>query len=107
VFVAGYPLLTTDEYRETFEKFDDQIGLQHLKLFHINDSVKGLGSNVDRHASLGQGTIGLEVFRRLVSDPRFSDLPMILETPKEDDKGKEMDPVNLRILRGFRDEISS
>jgi deoxyribonuclease-4 len=107
VFVAGYPLISTDEYRETFDKFDEQIGLRHLKLFHINDSVKGLGSNVDRHASLGQGTIGLEVFRRLVTDPRFADVPMILETPKEDDKGKEMDPVNLGLLRGFRDEITS
>lgn len=101
VFAAGYPLGTDAEYRATFEQFDNVIGLSNLKLFHVNDSARELGSRVDRHAGLGLGHIGLEPFRRLVTDSRFKRLPMILETPKEDDDGREMDPVNLAILRGF------
>jgi deoxyribonuclease-4 len=101
VFAAGYPLGTAEDYAATFEQFDDVIGLSHLKLFHVNDSVKGLGSRVDRHAGLGLGAIGLDPFRRLVSDPRFRTRPMVLETPKEDADGNPMDPVNLGILRGL------
>jgi len=101
IFVAGYPISTPDEYAATFDEFDRVVGLHHLKLFHVNDSVKGLNSRVDRHASLGRGEIGLEAFRCLVTDPRFRDTPMILETPKEDDSGNEMDPVNLDLMRGF------
>src|SRR5262249_47328341 len=101
VFAAGYPLGTAEEYAATFDEFDDVIGLSKLKLFHVNDSVKGLGSRVDRHAGLGLGEMGREPFRRLVTDPRFRSRPMILETPKEDDDGRAMDPVNLGILRRF------
>jgi deoxyribonuclease-4 len=98
-FAAGYSLDASDGYDSTFQQFDSLIGIKHLRLFHMNDSKKPLGSRVDRHAGIGLGEIGLESFRRLVNDPRFLDRPMILETPKEDDQGKEMDPVNLRILR--------
>ena len=101
VFAAGYPLSTESEHATTFERFDELIGLSRLKLFHLNDSVKPLGSRVDRHAGLGLGKIGLEPFRRLVTESRFQATPMILETPKEDDEGNPMDPVNLGILRGF------
>ncbi len=101
IFAAGYALGTAEEYAATFDEFNHTIGLEHLKLFHINDSVKLFNSRVDRHSGLGQGAIGLEVFRRLVTDPRFRSLPMVLETPKESDSGELMDPVNLGILRGF------
>ena len=101
VFAAGYPIHTADGYATTFQQFDDLIGLAHLKLFHLNDSVKGLGCRVDRHAGIGLGEIGSDAFRRLVTDERFADRPMVLETPKEDDNGKKMDPVNLGILRAF------
>lgn len=100
-FAAGYALTTAADYTETFERFEDSIGLDCLKLFHVNDSVKPLGSRVDRHAGLGLGKIGLAAFERLASDPRFREHPMILETPKEDNDGNPMDPVNLQILRGF------
>jgi deoxyribonuclease-4 len=100
VFVAGYGLATPDEYAATFQEFDDRVGLSRVKLFHVNDSAKPLGSRVDRHANIGLGEIGPEAFRRLVNDPRFSDLPMILETPKEDG-GADMDAVNLATLRGY------
>lgn len=101
VFAAGYPLTTGDDYAATFGQFHDIIGLKRLKLFHVNDSAKPFGSRVDRHAGVGLGHIGLEPFRRLVTDPRFRDRPMILETPKEDADGNPMDPVNLGILRRF------
>jgi deoxyribonuclease-4 len=101
VFAAGYPLGSPEEYATTFDRFDALIGLGRLKLFHLNDSAKPLGSRVDRHAGIGFGQIGRDVFRRLVTDPRFADHPMVLETPKEDDAGRPMDPVNLEILRGL------
>lgn len=99
VLAAGYPIHTPDGYAATFGEFEDRIGIRTLKLFHVNDSVKPLGSRVDRHAALGQGCVGLEAFRRLVNDKRFAKLPMILETPKEDAAGRSMDPVNLGVLR--------
>ncbi len=102
IFAAGYPLGTDAEYDATIREFDRVVGLKRLKLFHVNDSVKPLGSRVDRHAGLGLGKIGLGAFRRLVADPRFAKTPMILETPKEADDGTEMDPVNLGLLHSFR-----
>jgi deoxyribonuclease-4 len=80
--------------------FDRVIGLSRLRIFHVNDSRRPLGSRVDRHAHIGQGCLGLDPFRLLVNDPRFCNRPMILETPKEDD----MDTVNLRTLRELVDE---
>lgn len=102
VFAAGYPMGTDEEYAATFDAFDRAIGITNLKLFHLNDSVKGLGCRVDRHAGIGLGSIGEGPFRRLVTDPRFAKLPMVLETPKEDAAGAPMDPVNLAKLRSFR-----
>jgi deoxyribonuclease-4 len=101
VFAAGYPLGGEADYADTFGQFDRLIGLSRLYLFHLNDSVKPLGSRVDRHAAIGQGMIGEEPFRRLARDSRFADTPMVLETPKEDDSGNPMDPVNLALLKSF------
>ena len=98
-FAAGYSLGSTRDYEATFEQFELTVGLDRLKLFHLNDSARALGSRVDRHAGIGLGEMGLTVFRRIVNDSRFRALPMILETPKEDVSGKAMDPVNLRVLR--------
>lgn len=98
VFAAGYGLASEDDYTTTFQEFDDRIGLSRLRLFHVNDSAKPRGSRVDRHAGIGLGEIGEAAFRRLVTDPRFRDHPMILETPKQDD-GTDMDAVNLALLR--------
>ncbi|MCS7020441.1 MAG: deoxyribonuclease IV [Gemmataceae bacterium] len=100
-FAAGYDLRTTDSLNQTLQEFDTVLGLDLLKVFHLNDSVRPLGSRVDRHAALGQGHIGTEAFRCLVQDPRFAAHPMILETPKEDSQGRPMDPVNLALLRSF------
>jgi deoxyribonuclease-4 len=64
-----------------FREFDDIIGAARLKAFHLNDSQKLLGSRVDRHALIGQGEIGAELFRYLVNEPRFKEMPGVLETP--------------------------
>lgn len=106
VFAAGYDLATAEGYDATFAEFDRVVGLKRLKLFHLNDSVKGCGSRVDRHAGLGRGQIGEGCFQRLVRDRRFVRTPMILETPKETD-GVAMDPVNLGLLRQWSSEQSA
>lgn len=83
IYSAGYDILTPEGYRETFRLFDEIVGFKYLKGIHLNDTIKGLGSHVDRHANIGKGLLGIEVFRRIVNDSRFDDLPLILETPDE------------------------
>lgn len=101
VFAAGYPLAPEKEYRATLRTLDRLVGLKKLKAFHLNDSLKPLGSRVDRHAHIGKGHLGLEPFRLLVNDGRFRHHPMVLETAKEGEKGEDMDAVNLKVLRGL------
>lgn len=84
-FAAGYDLRTPEQYEAIFENFDAILGLDRLRVFHLNDSKKEPGSHVDRHHILGEGYIGREVFERLVRDERFANLPMILETPGGDE----------------------
>lgn len=98
-FAAGYDIASKEGYRDTMEQFDRLIGLERLQCFHLNDSKKGLGSRVDRHEHIGQGTLGLNPFRFILNDPRFASVPKILETPKGDNN--DMDQVNLAILRGL------
>ena len=76
---AGYDLV--HDYDGVFEKFDQVIGLDQIAVFHINDSLNPLGAHKDRHANIGKGTIGFEPLYRLVHDPRFVEIPKILETP--------------------------
>lgn len=102
VFAAGYALWPASDYKQTMNEFDREIGLDRLALLHVNDSVKGLGCRVDRHAHLGQGMIGMNGFASIVADNRFRDLPMILETPKgESPDGRLWDAVNLEKLRAL------
>ncbi len=81
IFAAGYDLRTKAACQATLHTFDKIVGLEHLYAFHLNDSMKELGSRVDRHASLGQGKIGIECFEFLMTDPRTRSLPKYLETP--------------------------
>ena len=108
ITAAGYSLATPKEYEATFQQFDKSIGLDRLKAFHLNDTVKGIGSRVDRHAHIGHGALGLEPFRFLVNDARFAELPMYLETPKgtveQDGEVLDWDVVNLRTLKGLQTE---
>lgn len=82
-FAAGYDLATPEGYARTWEDFSRVIGFSYLKGMHINDSKKGLGSRVDRHAPLGKGELGEEFFRMLMADERMNNIPLILETPDE------------------------
>ena len=97
-FAAGYNTATEEGYHDTMEQFERLIGLDRLLCFHFNDSKKGLGSRVDRHEHIGQGTLGMNPFRFFLNDSRFATVPKILETPKGDNE--EMDGVNLALLRG-------
>ncbi len=99
IFAAGYDIRTEADYTTTFARFDELIGVEHIKAFHLNDSQKGLGSRVDRHAHIGQGEIGLEAFRLLVNDPRFASIPKIIETPKNEDMAEDIE--NLALLRSL------
>lgn len=78
---AGYDISTEKGYNECFEAFERIVGLQYLRAIHLNDSKKGVGSHVDRHESIGLGEMGTDFFARFMHDPRFDDMPIILETP--------------------------
>jgi deoxyribonuclease-4 len=97
---AGYDLTTDKAYARTFREFSRIVGMDRLHCMHLNDSKKELGSRVDRHTHIGQGSLGLEAFRRIVTDRRFSAIPKILETPKEGE-GVVEDRMNLTTLAGL------
>ena len=107
LLAAGYDLTTDEGYAGTFRDFDRIVGFDRLRVFHVNDSKKPLGSRVDRHEHIGKGYLGLESFRRLVNDRRFARIPMLLETAKGE--GKPTGPIavdpfdeeNLNTLRGL------
>jgi deoxyribonuclease-4 len=80
IFAAGYDIRTRKAYDKTMALFDRVIGFDYLRGAHLNDAKVALGSRVDRHQSLGMGTLGIEPFRLIMNDPRFDEVPMILET---------------------------
>ena len=82
-FTAGYDLRTAAACDATFSELDRIVGLKYLRGMHLNDTLKTLGSHVDRHAPLGEGVLGIECFRYIARDSRFDDMPLILETPDE------------------------
>ena len=96
-FEAGYDISTEEGYERTFKEFDNIIGLEKLKVFHLNDSKTPLGSHIDRHENIGEGMVELKAFELLVNDERFKNHPMILETPG----GEKYYEYNLKVLRGL------
>lgn len=82
-FTAGYDLRTEESFNRTFGEFDRIVGFKYLKGMHLNDTKKGLGSKVDRHESLGEGFLGIDAFRWIMTNSRFDGMPLILETPDE------------------------
>jgi deoxyribonuclease IV len=98
LWAAGYDL--AGDYDGVMARLEDTIGPERVRLFHLNDSLGGLGSRRDRHAGIGQGALGDGPFRRLMNDPRFAGVPRVLETPKGDDP-VAADRANLARLRGF------
>ena len=100
VFAAGYEIRNEADYKKTMQSFDEVIGLERLKAFHLNDSQNALGTRKDRHADIGEGEIGLDAFGFIVNDKRFADVPGLLETPKDsDDDGSDM--RNIATLTGL------
>lgn len=103
---SGYDIVSETGYYDTFTSFDRIVGLDRLKVFHGNDSKKPCGSRVDRHEHIGKGCLGLDPFRRLLTDRRFAGLPMLLETPKLDTpearRKSDADPWDMRNLRTLR-----
>jgi deoxyribonuclease-4 len=105
LLASGYDLCSPEGYASTFDRFDRLVGFDRLKLFHLNDSKRPLGSRVDRHEHIGKGCLGLEPFRRLVNDPRFRQIPMLLETPKAEQRAlrpSQVDPDDARNLGTLR-----
>jgi len=82
-YTSGYDLSTAEGFTTVFEEFDRVVGFGYLKGMHLNESKKAFGSRVDRHDSLHKGELGDEVFSLIMNDPRFDDMPLILETPEE------------------------
>jgi deoxyribonuclease-4 len=107
LLTAGYDICTEEGYEDTFRQLARIVGLDRVRVFHLNDSKKPCGSRVDRHEHIGKGCLGLDPFRRLLNDPRFTDLPMLLETPKLESAASRRrdvdawDARNLRILRSL------
>lgn len=99
VFAAGYAMDTEKEYKATMRALNKTVGVQQVKAFHLNDSKAKFGSRVDRHARIGKGEMGLNPFRFLLNDRRFRKVPKYLETPKGEEKGKDLDVINLKTLR--------
>lgn len=100
IFAAGYDIRSAESYEQTFEEFNQKVGIDHLKVIHCNDSKKPLGSRVDRHENIGEGEIGFEGFRCLVNDPRWENVPIILETPNAETHHK----INLEVLRSLQEK---
>jgi deoxyribonuclease-4 len=97
IFAAGYDIRTAADWDRTLGEFEKAIGLRYLQAMHLNDSVKGCGSRVDRHLPLGKGEIGLESFQFVMRDPRLQRLPKYLETPE----GPPLWTQEIDMLRGF------
>ncbi len=96
LFAAGFAIHTSEGLEEMFAQCDRVVGAEHVRAMHLNDSKAAFNSRVDRHWHIGEGHIGLEAMQRIVTHPRVSCLPLILETPK---KSPEDDPRNLSTVR--------
>src|SRR5262249_38632673 len=111
---SGYDIVSEQGYDDTFAAFDRLVGVSRLHVFHGNDSKKPCGSRVDRHEHIGTGCLGLEPFRRILNDSRFSGRPMLIETEKSQRSTRpgtiELDPMdvkNLETLKSLRRDAGS
>ncbi len=89
-YSAGYDIKTGKGFENTLQEFDNIVGINYLKAMHLNDSKKSFASRVDRHESIGKGSLGLEPFKFIMNDPRFDHIPMVLETPDQSIWEKEI-----------------
>jgi deoxyribonuclease-4 len=98
-FLAGYDISTEEGLEATMDEIDSLVGLELIKLIHLNDAKGALGSKHDRHDHIGKGYIGLEGMKRIINHPKLKNKPFILETPK---KTLNDDKRNLNIVRKLR-----
>jgi deoxyribonuclease IV len=108
---SGYDIVSPEGFAATFSAFASLVGFDRLRVMHANDSKRPCGSRVDRHAHIGDGCLGVEPFRRILHDPRFAGLPLLIETEKSADCNKPnrvvadpLDVRNLETLRRLRSE---
>ena len=108
---SGYDIVSAAGYAQTFAEFDRLVGFNRLRAIHANDSKRPCGSRVDRHEHIGEGCLGVAPFHRMLHDPRFAGLPMLIETEKSPMRGKAdaividpLDAANLETLRRLRSE---
>ncbi|XP_029446083.1 uncharacterized protein LOC115084861 isoform X2 [Rhinatrema bivittatum] len=94
-FAAGYDLSKKMGLQNMLDEFNSVVGLHYLKAIHLNDSKGALGCHLDRHENIGRGHIGMEGFRHIMNEPRFNDLPMILETPCSPNSGSRREEIEL------------
>ena len=99
--MSGYDIATEDGLGKTLDEIDKLVGINFIKLIHLNDAKGALDSRHDRHEHIGKGSIGLEGMKRIINHPKLRNLPFILETPK---KTKEDDIMNLNTVRKLRQE---
>jgi deoxyribonuclease-4 len=103
-FAAGYDLRSANGYLAMLDELDKELGLEVLKCWHFNDSKGALGSHLDRHTHIGEGAIGEDAFRLILNDPLWHGIPMLLETPKEEDLKEDM--MNLQRLCALVEDSS-
>jgi len=99
IFAAGYDIRTISKCRDVFQEFEYILGIECIKVIHLNDSKKGFGSRIDRHEHIGKGFIGLKAFKFILNERKFKDIPKILETPKGKDLKEDIE--NITILRSL------
>lgn len=102
LYSSGYDLSTKTKLDDFLESFDSLVGIEHLELFHFNDSRDPLESGRDRHENIGKGTVPVSTFRLIMTHPKLKDLPFIIETPGFDGNGP--DKENLDILKNLLNE---
>ncbi len=107
IFSAGYDIRSKIAYEKTMALFESKIGFKYLKGVHLNDSKTGFNEGKDRHENIGKGKIGLNTFRFIMNDPRFNDIPMVLETPASEDQSTDIYKKEIELLYSFIDESSS
>ncbi|MGA2535112.1 MAG: deoxyribonuclease IV [Terracidiphilus sp.] len=96
--VAGYDMVSDEGYAETMKQIAATVGFEDVRVWHCNDAKAPLGSKLDRHEHIGQGTMGVEPFRRLLNDPRFAHAAFIAETPVDEPGDEER---NVRVLKSL------
>jgi len=96
--VAGYDLVTEEGYKATMDQIGATVGFESVRVWHCNDAKAERGSKLDRHEHIGQGTMGVEPFRRILNDPRFAQAAFIAETPVDEPGDEER---NVRVLKSL------